>query len=93
MTGNENFSVGDDIVNNYPYLALLSTSPAITEGGITAGVSPLSIANPLLQWEASKEFNPGIDFGFSGNRILGSIDYYVRTSDKLLFDALLKSSS
>ena len=86
LTGNENFNVGDDVVNNYPYLALLSTSPAIAEGGITAGVAPLSIANPLLQWEASREFNPGIDFGFSGNRVLGSIDYYVRTSDKLLLE-------
>ncbi len=86
LTGNENFSVGDDIVNNYPYLALLSTNSAITQGGITAGVSPLSIVNPLLQWEGSKEFNPGIDFGFLDNRIQGSIDYYVRTSDQLLLE-------
>lgn len=86
LTGNENFSVGDDIVNNYPYLALLSSTSAITQGGITAGVSPLSIVNPLLQWEASEEFNPGIDFGFLDNRVEGSIDYYVRTSDKLLLE-------
>ncbi len=86
LTGNENFSVGDDIVNNYPYLALLSTNSAITGGGITAGVSPLSIVNPLLQWEASEELNPGIDFGFFDNRVVGSIDYYVRTSDKLLLE-------
>ncbi len=86
LTGNENFSVGDDIVNNYPYLALLSSTSAITEGGITAGVSPLSIVNPLLQWEASEEFNPGLDFGLLGNRVEGSIDYYVRTSDKLLLE-------
>ena len=39
LTGNENFSVGDDIVNTYPYLALLNTSNAITGGGITPGVS------------------------------------------------------
>ncbi len=86
VTGNENFSVGDDIVNNYPYLALLSTNAAIIEGGITAGVSPLSIVNPLLQWEGSREFNPGIDFGFLDNRIQGSVDYYVRTSDNLLLE-------
>lgn len=86
LTGNENFSVGNDIVNNYPYLALLSTTSAITDGGITAGVSPLSIVNPLLQWESSQEFNPGIDFGFLDNRLQGSIDYYVRTSDNLLLE-------
>ncbi len=87
LTGNENFRVaGGDIVNNYPYLALLNTSGAIVDGEITAGVSALNIANTLLQWEASKEFNPGIDFGFMSNRITGSFDYYVRTSDKLLLE-------
>ena len=86
LTGNENFSVGDDIINAYPYLALLNTSNAITGNGITPGVSALNIANTLLQWEASREFNPGIDFGFMSNRITGSIDYYVRTSDQLLLE-------
>lgn len=86
LTGNENFNVGDDIVNNYPYLALLSSSTAVTQGVITPGVAPLNIVNPLLQWEGSKEINPGIDFGFMGNRITGSIDYYVRTSDQLLLE-------
>ncbi len=86
LTGNENFSVGDDIINAYPYLALLNTSNAITEGSISPGVSARNIANTLLQWEASKEFNPGIDFGFLDNRVTGSFDYYVRTSDQLLLE-------
>ena len=86
LTGNENFSVGDDIINAYPYLALLNTSNAITEGGISPGIAARNIANTLLQWEASKEFNPGIDFGFLNNRITGSFDYYVRTSDQLLLE-------
>lgn len=86
LTGNENFSVGDDIINNYPYLSLLNTSNAITEGNITPGIAARNIANKLLQWEASKEFNPGVDFGFLDNRVTGSFDYYVRTSDKLLLE-------
>lgn len=86
LTGNENFSVGDDIINNYPYLSLLNSANAITEGGITPGFTARNIANTLLQWEASKEFNPGLDFGFLDNRITGSLDYYVRTSDKLLLE-------
>lgn len=85
-TGSENFNVGDDLVNAWPYLAQLTNTNAITNGGITAGVSPLNIANVLLQWEASEEFNPGVDFGFLNNRITGSIDYYKRTSDQLLLN-------
>lgn len=86
LTGNENFNVGDDIINAYPYLALLNTSNAVIDDNVTAGVSARNIANTLLQWEASKEFSPGLDFGFLNNRITGSFDYYVRTSDKLLLE-------
>ncbi|MDB9835827.1 TonB-dependent receptor [Flavobacteriaceae bacterium] len=86
LTGAENFNVGDDLVNAWPYLAQLDNTNAITGGSITAGVSPKNIANLLLQWEASEEFNPGVDFGFLNNRISGSIDYYKRTSDQLLLN-------
>ena len=86
LTGAENFNVGNDIVNVWPYLALLQNSNAIIDGNIAPGVSPLNIANALLQWEASEEFNPAIDFGFLNNRISGSLDYYQRTSDKLLLE-------
>lgn len=86
FTGSENFNVGNDLVNVWPYLALLNNSNAIIDGNISAGVSPLNIANTLLQWEASEEFNPAVDFGFLNNRITGSLDYYQRTSDKLLLN-------
>ena len=86
LTGNEFFNTGNVIVDNYPYLALLNTTTAIVGDGVTAGVSPLGIANDDLKWESSEEFNPGIDFGFLDNRIQGSIDYYVRTSNDLLLN-------
>ncbi|WP_452225191.1 SusC/RagA family TonB-linked outer membrane protein [Lacinutrix chionoecetis] len=84
FTGAENFNIGNEVVNTWPYLSLLQSSNAITNGGITNGVSALNIANPDLQWEASEEFNPAIDFGFLNNRISGSLDYYKRNSDELL---------
>ena len=86
LTGAENFNVGDDLVNAWPYLAQLDNTNAITNGGISAGVSPKNIANQLLQWEASEELNPGVDFGFLNGKISGSLDYYIRTSDQLLLN-------
>lgn len=86
LTGSENFNVGNDLVNAWPYLALLNSSNAIVNGSISPGVSSLNIANTLLQWEASEEVNPGVDFGILNNRITGSLDYYKRTSDKLLLE-------
>ncbi|WP_299670392.1 TonB-dependent receptor [uncultured Polaribacter sp.] len=87
LTGNENFSTGDDLTNTVPYLALLQSASAIVDdGAVAAGFAPLNIANAGLGWESSKEFNPGVDFGFLNNRISGSIDYYNRTSDALLLN-------
>ena len=41
--------------------------------------------NPDLKWEVSKEWNFGIDYGFMNNRIHGSLDVYVKTTNDLLF--------
>ncbi len=43
-------------------------------------------ANPDLRWEKKKEFNVGLDYGFFNGRISGSIDYYNRTTDDLIWD-------
>ena len=86
LTGSENFNVGDDLINAWPYLAQLQTSNAVVDGSIAAGVSPKNIANLLLQWEANEEINPGLDFGLLYNKISGSIDYYERTSSELLLN-------
>lgn len=82
LTGSENFNVGNALTNAWPYLALSQN----TNYGITQGAAPLNIANPGLQWEASKELTIGLDYGFAGNRISGSIDYYQRNSDELLLN-------
>ena len=41
--------------------------------------------NPDLKWEVSKEWNFGIDYGLLNNRIHGSLDVYVQTTNDLLF--------
>lgn len=77
---------GDFLTENYPSLALLEPSSAVVDGTITNAFNPVNIPNALLQWERSEEINPGVDFGFFNNAISGSVDYYKRTSDKLLLD-------
>lgn len=56
-------------------------------------VNPLNIANPDLSWERQIEFNPGLDFAILNNRISGSIDYYKRTSDQLLLNNPISSTT
>ena len=49
------------------------------------GYTASKIVNKDLQWETSTEYNAGIDFGFFGGRINGSIDLYQKTSKDLLY--------
>lgn len=47
---------------------------------------PSSNANPNFRWEKNKELNVGLDFGFLKDRITGSIDYYKRKTDDLIWN-------
>jgi len=84
FTGNNRLDTNDDLIDNYPYIALLNASTAVVDGAVVTGFNGINIANPNLQWERSKEINPGIDFALFDNFLSGSVDYYQRTSDQLL---------
>ena len=93
VTGNPFFNTGNVLVDKFPYLALLETSTAVVDGGVSQGFNPINLANPDLKWERSIEFNPGIDFGLFSNRISGSFEYYKRSSDQLLLDNPVSSTT
>lgn len=52
---------------------------------------PTQNSNPDLRWEEKRETDFGVDFSMLDNRIGGSIDYYVRKIDGLLFDFAVPS--
>lgn len=45
-----------------------------------------SLPNPNLRWETTASSNFGIDFGFFGNRLNGTIEYYLTNTKDLLVD-------
>ncbi|GAB2484631.1 SusC/RagA family TonB-linked outer membrane protein [Algoriphagus taiwanensis] len=51
-----------------------------------AGIRPSSLANLNLGWETNNTFNLGLDYGFFGNRITGSLDVFDRRTKDLLLD-------
>ena len=62
------------------------TSSTVSFNGITySGYKPNGmLSNPDLKWETTTSRNLGIDFGFMGNRLAGSIDVYWNTTKDLL---------
>lgn len=59
-------------------------------GQLPSGYTAIQQGNDQLKWEATTESNFGVDFGFLGNRITGSADYFIKkTSDILIRPAYL----
>ena len=52
---------------------------------------PTQNSNPDLRWEEKRETDFGVDFSMLNSRVSGSIDYYSRKIDGLLFDFAVPS--
>ncbi len=53
--------------------------------GVTTGRIPTTLGNENLTWETTTSYNFGVDFGFWGNRIYGSADFYINKTKDLLY--------
>lgn len=76
-----------DIVNDYPYMTTFTVS--YIESSYQLGDTWYQTYRPNgydrdIKWETTTTWNAGIDYGFIGNRIYGSIDYYKRFTKDLL---------
>jgi len=68
-------------------VATLRYSGAVfTNGQWIQTLVPGRNPNPHLRWEEKHETNVGLDFAFLRGRLSGSVDYYVRVIDGLLYD-------
>ena len=77
---------GNQAVDSYQSLATLSTRQYLDGSTIIPGYIPSRLGNNDLGWESTRSSNVGLDFGFLGNRIQGSIDLY----QKQTYDLLLR---
>lgn len=76
--------VGNDAgLGYYPYQGLYSLgfNNALEPGYVQSGTLP----NPALTWESVKSLDFGVDFVLFKNRLSGSIEYFNRVSDGLIF--------
>ena len=76
-----------DIINDYPYMTTFSIS--YPESSYRFGDQWYYMYRPNgndpdIKWETTSTWNAGLDFGFLGNRIYGSLDVYKRHTDNLL---------
>lgn len=80
---------GNAAVDPYQTIATVyNTTPASATNFI-----PMSLSNPELTWETTSSLDFGLDFGFLGGRINGTIDYYITNTKDLLYYATNPASS
>jgi len=80
VTGRSDFNAYQSIATYSGYSAYL------IDGQWINGYAPSLNANPDLAWEKSKAFNIGVDFVTLNNRLRGSVEYFDRRSEDLLYN-------
>ncbi len=56
------------------------------------GATITALSNPDLKWESTAQTNIGFEIGFLKNRLLAEIDYYVRTTNDILYAVPIPAS-
>ncbi len=79
--------VGNDDTGDYGYQALYETYPNAEHPGIKWS----TVGNTALTWEVNKTFDVGLDFALF-DRVSGTVEWYNRKSDDLLYSMPLPSS-
>ncbi|MFI5130314.1 MAG: SusC/RagA family TonB-linked outer membrane protein [Chitinophagales bacterium] len=85
-------SIGNDRIG--PYDAILRYQFGSNYYNGLSGVAPASLfGNNKLAWEAVKQLNIGTDLSFLKGRIAFTADYYIKTTERLLYSAPLPSNT
>jgi len=86
--------VGNSQIGPYAYLGTVAPSGSYVIGGnVVAGYLPVSLENPFLKWETTKQTDIGIDVATLNSRILFTADYYYKKTTGLLLNSPVPASS
>ena len=80
---------GNQAIKPYQTQLLLRTDngAAYPFGGtVTTGLRASQVGNPDLKWETATQTNVGLDYGLWNDRMTGSLEFYNKTTNDLLFE-------
>ena len=83
-SGNNNLSTSINPTAASQYLALGTYALNVNYNNQPAA-SPNQIANPDLTWEQNNNYDIGLEYALFDSRLTGSIDYYYRKTNHLLY--------
>lgn len=77
--------------NIQPYRSLVTVTADPSKSALLGGVYKLGAgltraSNPDLKWESTSSLNIGLDYGLLNNRLQGSIEFFNKTTNNLLYE-------
>ncbi|TAE28306.1 MAG: TonB-dependent receptor [Cytophagales bacterium] len=77
--------------NIQPYRALTTVTADPSKSALIAGTYKLGVgltraSNPDLKWESTSSLNIGLDYGILNNRFQGSIEFFNKNTNNLLYE-------
>lgn len=84
---------GNQEIGSYVTQAFIGSTNVALGGAVQPGLFPSSMAASDLGWETTTQYNGGIDLGLWDNRVAMSLDYYHKTTDDMLLDVPLPTST
>lgn len=87
---------GNENIGAFRYIANVSMGNNYVFGGgnnqvIINGSKPSGTPNPDLKWEESEQYDAGLDFGFLGNSLTFSVDYFLKRTNGMLKEMSIPS--
>ena len=80
-----NAQLGENYQNNYNYIAVLKQGDAYPFNNVSnPSVYQSELPSTSLGWETVKQTDGGIDIALYNNRLVGSLDFFVRNNNNML---------
>jgi TonB-linked SusC/RagA family outer membrane protein len=89
QTGNDQIGIGLGLMT----FAAGGVPPAILGQTEQTSLAPVRIPNPDLKWEATEQWNFGLDFGVMDERISASVNYFIKSTDDMLINLPLPKAT
>lgn len=80
---------GNERIDAFRYTAIMNSGNNYIFGAngneaIVVGAKPNGLPNPDLKWEETSQTDLGLDFGFFGNALTFTVDWYKKKTDGML---------
>jgi TonB-linked SusC/RagA family outer membrane protein len=75
---------GNEAIPVYETISKYNATSVAMDGKTLTAIFPKTMGNANLEWETTKSFNVGLDFGFLKSRIVGNLDFYKSNTSGLL---------